>query len=62
MEYLEDDTDTGQLENGLYKFRCIQDHKAHTILQTLSTLEVSTFFFQNCLAAWHKPYIPFTNW
>ena len=25
MEYLEDNTDTGQLENGLYKFRFIQD-------------------------------------
>ena len=27
MEYLEDNTDTGQLENGLYKFRCIKDHR-----------------------------------
>ena len=27
MEYLEDNTDTGQLENGLYKFRCTKDHR-----------------------------------
>ena len=27
MEYLEDNTDTGQLENGLYKFNCIKDHR-----------------------------------
>ena len=27
MEYLEDITDTGQLENGLYRFRCIKDHR-----------------------------------
>ena len=27
MEYLEDNTDTGQLENGLYKFKCIKDHR-----------------------------------
>ena len=27
MEYLEDNTDTGQLENGLYKFRCVKDHR-----------------------------------
>ena len=27
MEYLEDNTDTGQLENRLYKFRCIKDHR-----------------------------------
>ena len=27
MEYLEDNTDTGKLENGLYKFRCIKDHR-----------------------------------
>ena len=27
MEYLEDNTDTGQLENGLYRFRCIEDHR-----------------------------------
>ena len=27
MEYLEGNTDTGQVENGLYKFRCIQDHR-----------------------------------
>ena len=27
MEYLEDNRDTGQLENGLYKFRCIKDHR-----------------------------------
>ena len=26
MEYLEDSTGTGQLENGLYKFNCIKDH------------------------------------
>ena len=26
MEYLEENTDTGQLDNGLYKFRCIKDH------------------------------------
>ena len=24
MEYLEDNTDTGQLHNGLYKFKCIK--------------------------------------
>ena len=27
MEYLEDNTDTGQLDNGLYKFNCIKDHR-----------------------------------
>ena len=27
MEYLEDNRDTGQLENGLYKFKCIKDHR-----------------------------------
>ena len=27
MEYLEDNTDTGQLESGLYKFRSIKDHR-----------------------------------
>ena len=27
MEYLEDNTDTGQLDNGLYKFKCIKDHR-----------------------------------
>ena len=28
MEYLEHNTDTGQLQNGLYKFRCIKDHSS----------------------------------
>ena len=27
MEYLEDKTDTGPLEDGLYRFTCIKDHK-----------------------------------
>ena len=27
MEYLEDKTDTGPLEDGLYRFKCIEDHK-----------------------------------
>ena len=27
MEYLEDNTDTGQLENRLNKFKCIKDHR-----------------------------------
>ena len=27
MEYLGDITDTGQLDNGLYKFKCIKDHR-----------------------------------
>ena len=27
MEYLEDKTDTGPLENGLFRFKCIKDHK-----------------------------------
>ena len=27
MEYLEDKTDTGPLENGLYRFKCIKDQK-----------------------------------
>ena len=27
MEYLEDKTDTGPLENGFYRFKCIKDHK-----------------------------------
>ena len=27
MEYLEDNTDTGQLDNGLYEFKCIKDHR-----------------------------------
>ena len=27
MEYLEDNTDTGQPCNGLYKFKCIKDHR-----------------------------------
>ena len=26
MEYLEDNTDTGQLEDGFYKFKCIKNH------------------------------------
>ena len=27
MEYLYDNTDTGQLDNGLYKFKYIKDHR-----------------------------------
>ena len=27
MEYLDDKTDTGTLEDGLYRFKCIEDHK-----------------------------------
>ena len=27
MEYLEDKTNTGPVENGLYRFKCIKDHK-----------------------------------
>ena len=27
MEYLEDKTDTGPPEDGLYRFKCIKDHK-----------------------------------
>ena len=27
MEYLEDKTDTGPLEDGLYRFQCIKDHR-----------------------------------
>ena len=27
MEYLETNTDTGQLGNGFYKFNCIKDHR-----------------------------------
>ena len=27
MEYLEDKTNTGPLEDGLYRFKCIKDHK-----------------------------------
>ena len=27
MEYLEDNTDTGQLENGFYKFKCIKEQR-----------------------------------
>ena len=27
MEYLEDKTDTGTLEDGIYRFKCIKDHK-----------------------------------
>ena len=27
MEYLEDKTDTGTLEDGIYRFKCIEDHK-----------------------------------
>ena len=27
MEFLEDNTDTGQLDNGLYEFKCIEDHR-----------------------------------
>ena len=27
MEYLEDNTDTGQLDNGLYKVKCIKYHR-----------------------------------
>ena len=27
IEYLEDKTDTGQLEDGFYRFKCIKDHK-----------------------------------
>ena len=27
MKYLEDNTGTGQLDNGLYLFKCIEDHR-----------------------------------
>ena len=27
MEYLEDNTDTGNLENGFYKLNCTKDHR-----------------------------------
>ena len=27
MEYIEDNADTGQLQNGFYKFNCIKDHR-----------------------------------
>ena len=27
MEYLEEETDTGPLEDGFYRFKCIKDHK-----------------------------------
>ena len=27
MEYLEDKTDTGPLEDGFYRFKCIKNHK-----------------------------------
>ena len=47
MEYLEDNTDTGKPENGLYKFRCVKDQEAHARLQTLSTLEVAITYLVN---------------
>ena len=47
MEYLEDSTDTGQLDNGLHKFKCIKDHRGHTLLQTLSIYEVVTIYLVN---------------
>ena len=47
MEYLEDNEDTGQPENGLNKFRCVKDPEAHARLQTLSTLEVDITYLMN---------------
>ena len=47
MEYLEDNTETGQLGNGLYKFKCKKITEAHTLLQTLSILEVVTTYLFN---------------
>ena len=44
MEYLEDNTDAGQLENELYKFRCIKDDRGP---YNLSTLEVGTTYLLN---------------
>ena len=47
MEYLENNTDTGQHDNRLHKFKCIKITGAHTLLQTLSILEVATTFLLN---------------
>ena len=47
MEYLENNTDTGQLENGFYKFKYIKTTEAHTHLQTLNILEVVTIYLLN---------------
>ena len=44
MEYLEDKTDTGPLEDGLYRFKCIKDHKNHILPQTQNTMEVATTY------------------
>ena len=37
MEYLEDKTDTGPLDNGLYRFKCIKDHKGPYTSDTIPT-------------------------
>ena len=44
MEYLEDKTDTGPLEDGLYRFKCIKDHKGPYTSQTQNTMEVATTY------------------
>ena len=35
MGYLEDKTDTGPLEDGLHRLKCIRDHKGHILSQKL---------------------------
>ena len=44
MEYLEDKTDTGPLEDGLYRFKCIKDHKGPYTSSTQSTMEAATTY------------------
>ena len=38
MEYLEDNTDTGQIDNGLYKFKCIRDHRVRSLLGPMTLM------------------------
>ena len=44
MEYLENNTDDGQLDNGLYEFKCIKDHRGLYTSSDLNILEVVTTY------------------
>ena len=47
MEYLEDTTDTPQLDNGLYKFNWIKDHRGPYTSLDPEYLEVVTVYILN---------------
>ena len=47
MEYLEDTLDTGQTEDGLFKFKSIKIHRGPSLLLTQNTLEVATTYLLN---------------